>query len=129
MNCRGQAGSALLETVVFLALASLMFLVITGQLVFMVKVSRGEDARVQAMMAARVKVEELRSGFPSLVFSGESSEYPKTESFELGDFLSVGYGEYTLEKESNRLFEATVRIYDKKGKEVHATRTLVVLGL
>lgn len=124
----------MLEAVIFLALASFLFMMVVGQLVFMVQVSRQEDARVQGLMAARVKIEELRSGWPGAVFT---APYPREVSFPLTGFLPelnmLGDGKFWMDKKegdlgkAEGLYEVVVSIYDKKGAEVYSTQTMVWL--
>ncbi len=130
MSNQTQKGSAMLEAVIFLALASFLFMMVVGQLVFMVRVSRQEDARVQGLMAARVKIEELRSGWPEGAFTGPGV-YPREEGFSLAGFLPelnmLGDGKFWIDKEAEGLYEVVVSIYDKKGAEVYSTQTMVWL--
>lgn len=118
----------MLEAVIFLALASFLFTMVVGQLVFMVRVSRQEDARVQGLMAARVKIEELRSGWPEGAFAGP---YPHEGSFSLSGFLPelnmLDQGKFRIGKEQEGLYKVVVSIYDKKGAEAYSTQTMVWL--
>jgi type II secretory pathway pseudopilin PulG len=124
MNMNNQRGSVMLETVIFLALVSFLFMMVVGQLVFMTRVSRQEDARVQGLMAARIKVEELRSGWPEAVFLDEyQGSFPLEDMFE--DFNMLGHGEFRLEKEADDLYKVVIRIYDNKGSEAYSTQTTV----
>ncbi len=119
----------MLETVICFALVCFLFMAATGHLVFMTRVSRQEDARVQGFMAARVKVEELRSGWPNEVFAG--GPYPYEDTFYLADcfedFNMLGSGRFRIEREEDGLYKVVIWIYDKKGSEVYSTQTTVWL--
>lgn len=127
-----QTGSTMIEVVIFLALASLLFMIVVGQLVFMVKVSRQEDARVQALMAARVKIEELRSGLPAAAFSGDS--YFQEDSFPDDFFqgLNMLHNKTLVlnvskDPDNTDLYEAVVKVEDASGALIYSTQTTVWL--
>ncbi len=119
----------MLETVICLALVSFLFVMVVGHLLFMARVSRQEDARVQGLMAARVKVEELRSGWPNEVFAGVPYLCEDTFSLEdcFEDFNMLGQGRFRIEREEDGLYKVVIWIYDKKGSEVYSTQTMVWL--
>ncbi|MGI6163912.1 MAG: type IV pilus modification PilV family protein [Bacillota bacterium] len=124
-----QRGSIMLETVICLALVSFLFVMVVGHLLLMARVSRQEDARVQGLMAARVKVEELRSGWPNEVFAGGPNPYEDTFSLAdcFEDFNMLGNGRFIIEREEDGLYKVVIWIYDKKGSEVYSTQTTVWL--
>lgn len=128
-DLHSQRGSIMLETVIFLALVSFLFMMVTGQLVFMARTSQKEDARVQGLMAARIKVEELRSGWPGDAFSDKYEETGYEAEFSLAyyfeDVNMLSHGKYTVQKQEDALYKVVIRIYDKKNSEVYSTQTTV----
>jgi len=135
-DLHSQRGSAMLEIVIALALVSFLFMMAVGRLIFITRVSQQEDARVQGLMAARIKIEELRSGRPGSAFSGEGGNHVEFPSEDpeghdkawFADFHMLGRGTFTVERVSGQedaLYKVVVRIYDKKDSEVYSTQTTV----
>lgn len=106
----------LLDTVVFLAVSTFLSVVVLSGLCALASFSSREDARVQAIMASRVKMEELRS---------QTSWTPGEEVFSVEGLDMIGYGTYSIREEEPGLYEILIRVYDKKGAELYSTKTFV----
>jgi len=117
-----QRGSILLDTVLFMALLSVLLMALVGQLTFMTKVSAQEDARVQGLMAARIQMEDMRTQWDYEVPS--DSVFTVTE-FEDSRLAEEGFYSITQPDNTKPIYQIEIEIKDKAGKTVYETLSQV----
>lgn len=111
-----QRGSLMLDVVVALALASIILMLVSSQISAVMYMSRREDARVQGMMAARIKMEEIRSCTP--ITPGQGWWVPE-------GFDTLGESGYLIEQAGPGLFRVVITVRDRQGAEVYSTESMV----
>lgn len=107
-----ERGSILLDTVLFLALLSVLSMALIGQLVFMTKVSAQEDARVQGLMAARIQLEDMRTNWTHTSATEDEEFTPVSFESEF-DTHRLGKGYYSITVNGPNLYQVEIRIRDK----------------
>lgn len=117
-----QRGSILMDTVLFMALLSVLLMALVGQLTFMTKVSAQEDARVQGLMAARIQMEDMRTKWDYEVPS--DSVFTVTE-FEDSRLAEEGFYSITQPDNTKPIYQIEIEIKDKAGKTVYETLSQV----
>lgn len=118
-----QRGSILLDTVLYLALLSVLSMALIGQLVFMTKVSAQEDARVQGLMAARIQLEDMRTKW---TYDVTTSPVRFTTTAFDDNRIKEGY--YSITNPDNTkpdLYQVEIWINDKTDKTVYKTLSQV----
>ena len=117
-----QRGSTLLDTVLFLALLSILSMALIGQLVFMTKVSAQEDTRIQGLMAARVQLEDMRTkweyGVTANPVSFDTTEFEDSR-------LEEGFYRITQPDGTKPIYQVEIWVNDKSGKTVYKTLSQV----
>jgi type II secretory pathway pseudopilin PulG len=121
-NLSSQRGSILMDTVLFMALLSVLLMALVGQLTFMTKVSAQEDARVQGLMAARIQMEDMRTQWDYEVPS--DSVFTVTE-FEDSRLAEEGFYSITQPDNTKPIYQIEIEIKDKAGKTVYETLSQV----
>lgn len=117
-----QRGSMLLDTVIFLALLSILSMTLIGQLVFMRKISAQEDARIQGLMAARIQMENMRTRWTYTVPDDSPLEDTFTPPI---DFDRLGEGGYSISKMEDYLYQVEIWVNNLEGSEVYRTLSQV----
>lgn len=77
-------------------------------------VANRTDIKSQAMMAARIQMEDLRT---------RSNLQQGTTSWQPYDFPKLGYGITTVTPGPSGTYELTVRVYSKSGALVYETKS------
>ena len=119
-----ERGSILMDTVLFMALLSVLLMALVGQLTFMTKVSAQEDARVQGLMAARIQMEDMRTKWDEYGVPPVSGEFDVTV-FEDNRLAEKGFYSITQPDNTKPIYQIEIEIKDKAGKTVYETLSQV----